>query len=59
MANKDCGSRKTGIHKATPSLPFSAGQRRERIMKGPWVKIRQGDHSSVPVMGTTDSTQGN
>lgn len=29
-----------GATKAALSLPFSAGQRRENIMKGSWVKIR-------------------
>jgi len=46
--------------KATPSLPSSAAQRRENIMKGSWVEIRTGrDHSRITVTGKANSTWGN
>ena len=46
--------------KATPSLTSSAGQGRENITTGSWVKIRTGrDHSAITIMGKTDSTWGN
>ena len=41
--------------KAALSLPSSAGQGRENIMKGSWVEIRTGgDHSAITVTGKTD-----
>ena len=45
--------------KATLSLPASAEQGRENIMKGLWVKIRTGrDHLPITIMGKTDSAWG-
>ena len=39
--------------------PSSAGQGREKITKGSWVKVRTGrDHSAITVTGKTDSTWG-
>ena len=46
--------------KASPSLLSAAGQGRENVTKGLWVKIRLGrDHSPVTVAGKTDMTGGN
>jgi len=39
---------------------FSAGQGRENMMKGSWIKIRtQRDHSAITIMGKADSMSGN
>jgi len=47
-------------HQAALSLPSSAGQGRENITKGLWVKIRAGsDHSPVTVMGKPNLNWGN
>jgi len=45
--------------KTALSLPSTAGQGRENIMKGSRVEIRTGrDHSPFTVAGKTDSTWG-
>jgi len=46
--------------KAALSLPCSAGQGKEDITKGSWVKRRTArDHSAITIMGKTDSMWGN
>lgn len=45
--------------KAALSIPSSAGQGRENVIRSSWVVIRtERDHSAVTVMDKTDSTWG-